>query len=414
MSLNRRSSVICAFFKGHWEYFGTSSVRSLITAALLPVLTSCSLSLKLPESDAPPLYLLDTEQVFSADTELPEIEEVGILDVSPEMRAFVESGIRRASDELTVQNLLRHMTDAGYYDGTYERELTLTAKETFAQREGNCFAFTSLFIALARELGLNAQFQRVVDSSIYDARNGVLENQEHINVLIRPRKGGRLSVDELVVDFNFAAPKSNHTRAISDTQAHALYYNNFAVSHFLDGNNLMAWAYLVKAFEKDPLNSFIWVNLGTLFQNLDKFEEAEVANRFALQLNSRSVPAMSGLKMALESLGRFQDATALQPRIQRFRARNPFYHLALAQRDIAEEHYRGAIDHLNTAIDLSKNQRFYSLRARVYRTLGESELALADLVAAVALATSPGEMNQLQLQLDHLISESDNRDIAEH
>ena len=40
-------------------------------------------------------------------------------------------------------------------------EITRTASETFRARRGNCLSFSNMFVAMARDVGLDVQFQEV-------------------------------------------------------------------------------------------------------------------------------------------------------------------------------------------------------------------------------------------------------------
>jgi len=89
----------------------------------------------------------------------PEIQvaDVDVLEVTPEMEAFLERYIMPYSNLETRLNLLTlAVTSSGVLGFDYDEARTLTAAQAFDTRSGNCIGFANMMIALAREAGLEA------------------------------------------------------------------------------------------------------------------------------------------------------------------------------------------------------------------------------------------------------------------
>src|SRR5512147_2132161 len=83
--------------------------------------------------------LLDGQELFGET--VPAAQQMDILAVSPQMRAFVDANGRTVSvDWLRMKRLLKGMADMGYLSLQYDSGKTLTAAETFRQRAGNCLS----------------------------------------------------------------------------------------------------------------------------------------------------------------------------------------------------------------------------------------------------------------------------------
>ena len=60
----------------------------------------------------------------------------------------------------------------GHLVNDYQADGTFVAAETFARGRGNCLGYTNLFIALARDLGLNARYQLIESHPTFDVTSG--------------------------------------------------------------------------------------------------------------------------------------------------------------------------------------------------------------------------------------------------
>ena len=117
------------------------------------------------------------------------------------------------------------MVTSGLMSIDYDDSATKTALQTFHDRVGNCMSFTSLFVVLAREAGLQVTFQKVAVPPIWQADSDLIILNDHVNALVRQKFEKRV-----VVDFNATELKANYeTEPVSDTYAQALYFNNIAM-----------------------------------------------------------------------------------------------------------------------------------------------------------------------------------------
>jgi len=340
--------------------------------------------------------LLDGQELFGAT--VPPAEEVDILGVSPEMKAFVSANGRDISvDWLRLKRLLSGLDKAGYLGLQYEAGQTFTAAEAFRSNAGNCLSFTNLFVALARESRLDAQFQIVDVPPIWDSADGWVMLNSHINVIVhRVRMGapdhGGISRD-YIVDFN--TPEYEGTwprRVVSDRVAFALFYNNRAVEAMRAGDQRSAFANLKLAIEKSSIVASTWVNLGALYSRQHHYESARAAYEQALLVEPNEKSALTNLARLHDEIGNTELAESYRNRIRRYERMNPYYHYALADSAYKAGNYDTALDEIGRAISLKgDDHRFYFLQGLVQYRQGDVARARSSLATAERVSTGDAD-----------------------
>ena len=322
--------------------------------------------------------LLSGEFVFDEPVSADEVDDVDLLGVSEEMREFIrtEVGESRISS-VKFRRMFRGLTDAGYFNANYLADSTRTAADTFKRKSGNCLSYTSMFIALAREAGLDARFQIVSVPPNWDADSGYLIRYTHVNLVLKGFRYDRANGEEFSVDFNDVLPEPEYPRQeISDDEATALFYANQSVHHLRSGSMRDAFAYLKKAIQISPDNSDLWINLGALYAKEEALEQALSAYQVALSLDPRNRGAISGLGRTYALLGDAERAEYYNDQVKRYRERNPFYHFAIAQAEFENARYQAALDSINTALDLKyRNGRFHFMKGLTEYQLGDVDSA---------------------------------------
>jgi Flp pilus assembly protein TadD len=337
------------------------SLATIACAAQPPVGRSIGLA---PEEilDGTAFGLSEGEQLASVD----------VLAVNGEMRAFLDERIpSHASRESKVELILHAILQEGLHLN-YHSFKTLTAEEAFYQRQGNCLSFTNLFVALAREAGLQVEFQEVDVPPSWDRRGDNHLFNRHINARVRlPYKG------EKAVDFNLSDFDVEYARRrITDEYAKAQYHNNLAV-YWLDEKQLkLAYLNIREAIRLYPEAAYFWTNLGTLHRRVGDSLRAEAAWLEAIRLADEP-SAISNLARLYEQQGKKQLATQYADAAESYRRKNPYYLYDLGEAAYQEGDYLEASSLLLRAVRLRQDEHeFYSL-------LGLSQLHLGDKAAAL-------------------------------
>jgi len=337
----------------------------------------------------------------STKTTLPERD---ILELNPEMIEFLDRHVDKdLGDYSRLLQLLHIIIEDGNFNLVYDDQ-TRTAIETFRDRRGNCLSFTNMFIAMARHLGLNAEFQEVEippDWSM-DGQSFVLSR--HINVYLEAGFG----INQ-VVDFNIDDFKSKYDmERVSDQRAAAHYYNNIGVEQMLAGNNSEALGYFAQAIESDSGFAPVWINLGILYRRQGFPVYAEASYLQAIRVDSRELVAMSNLAHLYEQQGDISLAERYRKRVDRHRMRNPYYRYKLAREAYDAAHYENAIDHLKAAVRQQKNvDSFYFLLGLSYFKMGNEKAGQRWLSKAMETVGKGSLKRAYNHKLELLLSSTD-------
>jgi tetratricopeptide (TPR) repeat protein len=318
--------------------------------------------------------LLDGGVVFGETVSTEEAEDVHILETSDDLLEYVHVNVGKARIPVVkFRRIFRSMIDDGFFQASYLAETTRTAAETFEHKSGNCLSYTNLFIAMAREAGLDARYQVVSVPPSWDADSGFLIRYTHVNVLMKGFAFDSTYGKDFSVDFNDVLPDPEYPRKeISDAEATSLFYTNRSIGLLRAGEHRQSFAYLKKAIEHSPENADLWINLGAFYSKQRAYEQALQAYEVAQYFDPSSRGAISGLGRTHRTLGHTEQAEIYQEQVRRYRARNPYYHFAVAQAEFEKSQYDKALEAINAAIDLNfQVGRFHFLKGLTQQKLGD-------------------------------------------
>jgi Flp pilus assembly protein TadD len=325
---------------------------------------------------------------------LLEIEDVNLLGVSAPMKRFV----RNYSPEDMIAkrkawNLAYAALDSVLWKFDYDPSVTLTASETFNQQTGNCLSFSNMFIAMAREAGLKAWFQEVKLPPEWSSVNQTLLVSMHVNAVVE------MGHSQLIVDVSGAKRNEwTRSRRLSDAEAMAQYYNNHGADALIENDLAKAFAYFVKAIGVMPETSYIWSNLGVVFNRNGQTDAAKQAYFTALEIDSSETVALNNLHTIYMEEGDLESADIVSARVERHRRQNPYYLHHLSSQALDERRYEDAIELLKRAIKLNgREYRFHFTLARSLLLNGEQDAARRSLGQAKQLAHPHVDLDTLNL-----------------
>ena len=314
---------------------------------------------------------------------------------------------------------MNKLAEHGYYSDYYEAGLTLTADQSFDLKRGNCLSYTHMFIALAREAGLDARYELVRAPPLYSVTDGVLEHQIHIRSRVlwpsefnrgdvngiwrlptgvaRTLASPRVNLERYIsVDFNERNIREFDGEIVSDDFAYALHLANNAVEYWKRRDEPKAFSHIVAAIRLAPRYADHWVNLATFYTRRGLKDEALLINRYALSLNPHHVIALAGVVRHAER-GELQRAKS---RLQRLRNNNPHYQFALAQRAKATDDIQGALGFIDRSIALEKrNHGFLAFKAGILMELKRYPEAQESIYRAIAYAENEREQRDYESTL---------------
>ncbi len=374
-----------------------TAISLLLSSLLLTACVTAPPAILL--SDLTPTVLLRAEPLTGPENPAP-IDDIDLLKLSPEMLEFLETNVYSNINRMKLNNLLAAIISNATFGLEFD-DVTRTAEETFERRLGNCLSFTSMFVALARQVGLTASYQEVDVPPEWTHEGGVFVLSRHVNVHIDLGKRGIQ-----VVDFNIENFRTSYDRrVVSDRRASAHYYNNVGVERMQAGQTSESVRYFRKAIDQDYDFGPAWNNLGTLYSQSGHPLYAEAAYLQALEVNPREFVAMSNLVKLYERTDQLEQATQYRRQAMIHRIRNPYYRYHLARQAFFARDFDTAIRHLKFATDKKENEdTFYFLLGLSYLQKGDKAAARQWLAKAEEVAEDTAQQSKYHDKLEMLLS----------
>ena len=348
-----------------------------------------------------PEHVVNSSPLMAAVASV-ELDQVDMLALSPEMRAFLDEYVDREAREADrMAQLLYAVLGGDRFTLAYD-ESTRTAASTFESRRGNCLSFTNMFIAMARDLGLDASYQEVEIPPDWTLSGQTFLYTEHINVLVDIKNA--LS---RVVDFNnydTIVDVETDSVVVSDARARAHYFNNIGVERMLADDVGMAFANLQQSLREDTTFASAWVNMGILHRREGYLDYSEAAYKQALVHDRDNLMAMSNLADLYEELGRDEEARRYLSKVREHRMGNPYYRFRLANIDFNDGDYKSAIKNLKYAIRQKNDEdRFYYLLSLSYLMAGDKPEAQKWMKEAQRVAKETEDQHRYSRKLNLLM-----------
>ena len=291
------------------------------------------------------------------------------FEVTDEMRAWVHARVPGSgSPQQRLEQLLASLVNPAGLGLAYEAGRTNTAREAFATRKANCMGFTSLFVGLARELGISAFYLGVDDVERFERDGDLLVISGHVSAGFG-MGGGKIKILEFT---NAPKVEYRHIRHLSDLTAIALYHSNHGAELLRAGRLQEALPWLRQAVAIDPELSDGWVDLGVGLRRAGDLDGAEAAYRRALEVNPETASAYQNLAVLLRLRGHPGEADDLMALAGRAGAQTPFSYLALGDVSLSNGRLEEARRFYRRAMWLNRND------PEPYAALGIAALAGGD------------------------------------
>jgi hypothetical protein len=273
-----------------------------VLLALLALISACAG----PPAAPPPVLeaLLDDGAFLSTRTEPPAASEV--FRRSAAMERFVSDVLsQKARREGGFRALLSVMNEPEFLGMRYTNDITLTAAQSFDARAGNCLSLALVAAALAEQLGLEVEFQRLAAPDVAQpelaAAAAFLPMVGHVNLRLAERVGTRVVQ---TATFDFLAPTGSvppRAVPINRQRVLALFYNNRAVELLMGGDAGQAYWWARASILQDPAYAGGFITLGALWHQRGRHEQAALAYEAALLRDPRNSNAAANLAVTLTS-----------------------------------------------------------------------------------------------------------------
>jgi Flp pilus assembly protein TadD len=176
-------------------------------------------------ASAPPVAYSPHELRTEVASRIPSDRAGDVLvpyEPTPDMvsRAKLYADVR-GTDFGRADVLVRAITAGDQFDVQWVPVATTVARDTLANGQGNCLSMTSLFVGLARAIGLDAYYVDASDRiNDLEREDELIVDTGHIAATVRTDRGWSL------VDFTGEISEYRTFRVIDDIEALAHFYNN--------------------------------------------------------------------------------------------------------------------------------------------------------------------------------------------
>ena len=245
--------------------------------------------------------------------------------VTEEMREWLHGTVPpRPNSEDRLFDLLMALENRKDVELEYEAGYTGTASEVFTTGKYNCLSYSHLFLALAREIGVDASYYQVERSRRFRREGDVVLVSGHVTV------GFGSAPNERLIKFNVRSDADYRTaQPVSDLTALGLYYSNRGSEMIAEGRSAEARAWLEIATRLAPHLPGNWVNLGVAKRRLGDEEGAEKDYLRALEIGERFFPAYRNLAALYQLRGEEEMRARMMSLLGGRGNRNPYTWLAL-------------------------------------------------------------------------------------
>lgn len=288
----------------------------------------------------------------------------------------------KASARERLERTVEFVFDSRGLGMRYEEGATRTVEEAFATRTANCLGFTLLFLALAREAGLEAWPQAWEDTLSWHRSDGIVYRNNHVNVAVR------VGPQTYTLDVaRNAVVTRGHPQRLSPRGLLARYHNNLAVEAMQRGELATARQHMASALALDATQASHWSNAGVLELHAGDHAAARRAYDQALAIDPGHSNALFNRVNLARREGDRDGEAAFRARLTRAQQKDPFHHFLQAiDFELAGDPAQ-AISHYRQAIRLHRgDHRFHAALAGALQKSGDFAGAREALRRAATLS----------------------------
>ncbi|MGQ0798769.1 MAG: tetratricopeptide repeat protein [Pseudomarimonas sp.] len=307
-----------------------------------------------------------------------------LLAIPDDMRVRFENEVMTGSGSslARLERLMGFVFDADGLGMVYDENATHTVAESWATRRANCLGFSAMFLALAREAGLEAYPQEIRETLAWREQDGTLFRSSHVNV--RVKAGHKEFTVDMARDTFIARFRPQR---ISVQRLQARYFNNLAIAALTQGDIALGQQQIERALALDDSSAAQWSNAGVLHKRAGNRAAAEAAYLRALELDSNHTSALYNIAGLLLDSGDSTRAQHYREQLSLEQKKDPLFHYLLASEYEQTGDLQQAITHYQQAIRWHRSEhRFHSALARALLQAGDLDGASRAISRAQALS----------------------------
>ncbi|MFZ6766288.1 tetratricopeptide repeat protein [Undibacterium sp. Di26W] len=332
-----------------------------------------------------------------------------VMALSKEMHAYVKNEIAIQMRGKSPQKaLFDALSTKGQIRLEYDAEITRNAAQAFSARSGNCLSLVLMTAALAKELGMEVQYQNILMDESWSRSNDIYFAAGHVNIVLGSKSGFRHFTQEysqsMVIDF--LPPREirgQRADLIREATVIAMYFNNRAAESLAQHQVDDAYWFARAALTSDPDFVAAYNTLGVIYRQHGDLALSESVFKQILGKEAENTMALSNLVEVLRKTDRQTEAQVYATKLASLQPNAPFhfFNLGLAAMDRGE--YAKAKALFKREIKRDPNyDEFHLWLALAHLKLGETSDAVEELTLAQANSTTRKAENLYASKLERI------------
>jgi Tfp pilus assembly protein PilF len=380
---------------------------ALLSALLSTLLLGGCASAPVAVRSAPVALLHDSLfQPASADVNADRL-----FAVTPAMRQYLQDEIvHKQVGKDARQSLFDALYKRGKLRLEYDATMTRNAEETFLARSGNCLSLAIMTAALARELNLTVQFQRVTLENSWSRNGNLYFSSNHVNLVLGQPKldfaRGYNIAQYMTVDF-IPVPDlaKQQAQPLDENTIIAMYMNNRAAEMLVEDRVDDAYWWARMAMHQNPAYLNSYNTLAVVYQHHHDLTAAEQVMRYVLQQEPGNTIFMFNLVQMLEDQGRMAEAAPLRVQLARLDPYPAFHFFNQGQAAMQAGDYAGARSLFQRELDREPDyHEFHFWLAQADYQMGDLKEADKHMTLAMENSTTRGDHDLYAAKLDRIKS----------
>ncbi|MBC3812826.1 tetratricopeptide repeat protein [Undibacterium aquatile] len=332
-----------------------------------------------------------------------------VMAVSKEMHTYIKNEITTQLRGKSPQKaLFEALSTKGQIKLEYDAEMTRNAAQAFNARSGNCLSLVLMTAALAKELGMNVQFQNVMMNESWSRNNDIYFAVGHVNIVLGNKSVFRNSAQEysqsMVIDF--LPPKDlrgQRAELIAEATVIAMYFNNRAAESLAQHQVNDAYWFARAALMSDPDFIAAYNTLGVVYHQHGDLALSENVFKQILSKEKENTMALSNLIEVLRKVDRQSEAQVYADRLANLQPNAPFHYFNRGMAAMDRGEYAEAKALFKREIKRDPNyDEFHLWLALAHLKLGETKDAIEELTLAQANSTTRKARNLYAGKLERI------------
>ena len=312
------------------------------------------------------------------------------FEIDDEIRQLALDITKRTSSESgKVEAIVDTIIGLSGFSISYDWLSNKTAREVFREGQGNCLAYSNLFVGMARAVGLDARYADVEFSERITREAEIIVHAEHITAAVRRATG------TVLIDFT-TTPGRKYIgfEVIDDLEAIANFYNNqgflygyFTETEDVDFDPLEKELEMYRlALEVLPTFGRARNNLGVALRRRGRVDEAIEQYQLAIAHDPKHAEAHSNLGTAYVHQGRTEEALQALRIAARNAGPDGYIHHRLGVMYLRLALYQDAIKQFRKALSREPElaEAHFHL-GECYRALGNEKKAIEEYEATLEI-----------------------------